>query len=295
MGTSIACATGVVAVLTCGTLTARARLAGKRADASDGVKPCKKILYLVRHGEACHNVAEKLSRRGSLKIAEQSGIPEHSPSFKDIAEKQRKKVLKSAEFKDAKLSNDGIEQANGAQRVVCKLQDEGLPEPSIIFVSPLQRTLKTAQVIFQDHPNVHVREELRERVTGLPCDEPSPQSVMQKRTSFISFKWDETPQRMSSKSSINSSVSSSVEDKDQLRERTTWALDSLLDTEHYSIGIVSHKGFLRELERGPLQREDAPEFDNCEVRVYEVTRDAAGSYEAKSLHGGVAGLDGCGN
>lgn len=288
MGSSIACATGAatgaMAMLTCGALAGRAWLTGKRTAASGmGLKPCKKILYLVRHGEADHNVAEKATRRVSKRYAEVNDIDEQSDAFKEMAEKERKKVLKSNEFKDAKLSNAGVEQATTAQRIVSELEGQGLPSPTVVYVSPLQRTLKTAQVIFKEHPNVRVREELRERITGLPCDTPSSRELMQKRVSFLDFKWDDdAPKRWKSSNSFRGD--DDVEDKLQLRERTTWALDSLLENEDESIGIVSHKGFLRELEKGPLKMKDATEFDNCEVRVYEVTRDADGCYEASCLH-----------
>ena len=54
------------------------------------------------------------------------------------------------------------------------------------------------------------------------------------------------------------------------------ALSPLLEEEHAgrqheAIAIVTHKGYLRELERGPLCVPQATEFGNGEVRVYAVT------------------------
>merc|ERR1719221_217117 len=46
--------------------------------------------------------------------------------------------------------------------------------------------------------------------------------------------------------------------------------------EHKAVAIVTHKGFLRELERGPLGQPEASEFANGEVRMYEVTWDENG-------------------
>jgi len=42
---------------------------------------------------------------------------------------------------------------------------------------------------------------------------------------------------------------------------------------------VTHKGFLRELERGSLGQEHAVEFGNCELRVYEVHWKSDGEVE----------------
>ena len=37
--------------------------------------------------------------------------------------------------------------------------------------------------------------------------------------------------------------------------------------------ITGHKGYLRELERGPLGHSDAELFQNCELRVYRLVLD----------------------
>ena len=42
------------------------------------------------------------------------------------------------------------------------------------------------------------------------------------------------------------------------------------DGEHETIAIVTHKGWLREFERGPLQRPAAEEFGNLECRVFRI-------------------------
>jgi len=60
------------------------------------------------------------------------------------------------------------------------------------------------------------------------------------------------------------------ESKDMLRERASKLFDLLLEMEHRHILIVSHKGYLRELERGLLGLDDSPLFENAELRVYRV-------------------------
>ena len=66
-----------------------------------------------------------------------------------------------------------------------------------------------------------------------------------------------------------------VEEKDMLRLRTQKVFGLMAATDHHSVCMVTHKGYLRELERGYLGQPDATEFANCEVRVYRVTLDVA--------------------
>lgn len=67
-----------------------------------------------------------------------------------------------------------------------------------------------------------------------------------------------------------------VEDKSMLRERTKKLFNLLAETESRSICMIGHKGYLRELERGPLGNADAELFQNCEVRVYRLELDISG-------------------
>ena len=60
------------------------------------------------------------------------------------------------------------------------------------------------------------------------------------------------------------------ESKTQLRERAGQLFDVLMEMTHRHVLIVSHKGYLREMERGLLGLTDSPLFDNAEVRVYRV-------------------------
>jgi len=48
--------------------------------------------------------------------------------------------------------------------------------------------------------------------------------------------------------------------------------------------LVTHKAFLRELERGPLGQAQAEEFGNSEVRVYDVTLHVDGVVTAALRH-----------
>ena len=68
-----------------------------------------------------------------------------------------------------------------------------------------------------------------------------------------------------------------VEDTMMLRERTKKLFNLLAETKSRSICLIGHKGYLRELEHGPLGMPESELFKNCEVRVYrlqlEITAD----------------------
>ena len=68
-------------------------------------------------------------------------------------------------------------------------------------------------------------------------------------------------------------AAAAIEDKSMLRERTKKLFHLLAETDSRSICLIGHKGYLRELERGPLGNADAELFRNCEVRVYRLELD----------------------
>ena len=61
------------------------------------------------------------------------------------------------------------------------------------------------------------------------------------------------------------------EDKAELRRRTERIAELLAESDSTSVAFVTHKGYLRELERGPLGNPDATEFKNAEIRIYKIT------------------------
>ena len=60
------------------------------------------------------------------------------------------------------------------------------------------------------------------------------------------------------------------ETKAMVRDRTKKLLDLLAEARESSVAVVTHKGYLRELERGPFNYPASKEFKNCEIRVYQV-------------------------
>lgn len=246
-------------------------------------------MYLVRHGEAIHNVAEDKAKKLAMKQAEAEGFSKDSTEFKEMVEEARKSVLNDASLFDPELSERGQEQVLRTKAELERLTSEpsSWPKPTCILVSPLHRTLETASLLFPDHPSVYVRTVLRERKTGLSCDEPRPATESILKRSFSGFSFDElsededicdtstsstTPTMASSTKSNSFSLLDDVEleDKFQLRCRTAHLAELLRAYDDEVFCVVTHKGYLRELERGPFARPTATEFSTGEIRVYDV-------------------------
>jgi len=205
-------------------------------------------------------------------------------------------------------------------------------------------------VTFAGHSNVFVRDELRERRTGLPCDERSPTYALEHRSSFENMyfsslnssrstnesqaAWSghsavapgcfarvgsalrhtstslgqllsgrangkEASRGLKSSSMISSERNSergghsakdpcTVEGKADVRLRAHGLLVMLREhaeyRQHATIAIVTHKGWLREFEHGPLGRPHATEFDNAEVRAFRLRLGADGAMDVTRTH-----------
>lgn len=151
-----------------------------------------KTLFLIRHGEACHNVQEKLAKQLALQQALEDGLDANDEETRRRMEESRQAILDDPQFFDAPLSQRGQEQAEQAAVELKRIcAENGFEEPEEVLVSPLERTLKTAATIFPQHTNVRVREELRERLTGRPADYHAPSSQMARRKSFTNFSFQQ--------------------------------------------------------------------------------------------------------
>jgi broad specificity phosphatase PhoE len=271
------------------------------------------LLYLIRHGEAEHNIEEKKAMEEAKRMAvEEEGLAEDDPIVTERIEEARKAVLCDEMLRDAKLSAQGRKEAKQARDKLQALiqEDNGLDQPDYVLVSPLTRTLETCDIIFPDNDNIHVRDEIAERRTGKPPDTRSSVHRLTLRPSFQRFSMeqlqdgarnpkftrrsssgiDDNKPSIQQQHKIARSISQpeiflmsdelfrnelddsfSEEDKVELRKRTEDLFALLCASNSFSVAVVTHKGYLRELERGPFGQPEAPLFDNCEVRVYRIT------------------------
>jgi len=283
-------------------------------------RPVRKTLYLVRHGEAVHNILEKEAQKRAGAEAETLGHQKGSDAYKAMVEMARKAVLHDTTLVDPPLSHLGKTQALSLREKFQQLHSEPfqLPEPTQVFVSPLHRTLQTVALIFPEHPNIRVSELVQERHTGLACDEPTCHRETQHPPSFSHINFDnflkakymskddktdtspgggesapacEVPELPAEQAPVTDSPKRShtngvllqkppLENAEQLRQRTAMLGVLLRSTEDTTVCVVTHKGYLRELERGPFRQPQATEFGTGEIRVYEVSVTADGSMEA---------------
>jgi broad specificity phosphatase PhoE len=249
-------------------------------------------IYLIRHGEAVHNTKEKVAMERARQAAISEGLdPEGVTQRVELA---RVAILNDESLFDCPLSQKGKEEAESARQAILDLQASGLPAPTYVLVSPLQRALQTANHAFPDCDEIHVRDQLKERQTGKACDTREHTKSLAMRGSFQRFSmarlrassltktmheelksWLETDDPDDEDNEFGifqyQRTDDGVEGKPMLRARTKKLFELLVDSGHQVLAVISHKGYLRELEQGPLGQEKATEFSNCEVRVYNAT------------------------
>jgi len=245
-------------------------------------KGSRKIVYLVRHAEAEHNVHEKQAEEQARKLGARE---------EDVVA-AGKRAINDDSFLDASLSLGGQHQViSAADKFSQLLETTHYPMPEIVFVSPLQRTLQTASLLFPNHPDMYAIECLREKRTGLPCDERRCVSELKSDFPHVDFADVEYKDSLSPAGyEFNKSLK---EDNEALAERTLFLDAFLRDSYHQTVAVVTHKGFLRELNKSTLASAYDLEgntlsstFGNAEVRVCEFTWEDNGSLQvkARSLH-----------
>ncbi|BDD60119.1 hypothetical protein MPDQ_001948 [Monascus purpureus] len=141
------------------------------ADAKVSSPPVSyKVLFLARHGEGYHNVAERYYGR------------EAWDSYWSLQPGNDKWT-----WFDAKLTPTGTDQALTARKAWKKhLETNRIPAPESYYVSPLMRCLQTARLTFEGigvagtKPFTPVvKENIRETLGMHTCDARSPKSVIE--------------------------------------------------------------------------------------------------------------------
>ncbi|KAI4187546.1 MAG: hypothetical protein L6R41_002734 [Letrouitia leprolyta] len=147
------------------------------AEAGEGV--CYKVLYLGRHGQGVHNVAEQRYGREEWDryYASLQG-DSHGP------------------WSDAHLTKTGIQQALSLHEFWKRqLGEAKIPAPEKYYTTPLYRCLETANLTFEklelpaDRPYEPIVKELLREANGVhTCDRRSSLSLL--RSSFTNFTFE---------------------------------------------------------------------------------------------------------
>jgi len=235
----------------------------------------RRTLYLIRHGEAKHNVLEAKAQDAAKREAEILNLgPEETYQKMEAA---RRAVLHDVSLRDAPLTDRGRQQAREAGEKIQRLISSGkVHEPTEALCSPLSRCIETCQILLEGTElNAHIRHEITERQTQLPPDTPRSLIELLRTTRdderFVVNHLEKLSHSMiEEEDDEEEEEACTPESKRMLRERANKMFDLLMELEHRHIIVVSHKGFLRELERGLFQIPDSPLFGNCELRVYRV-------------------------
>jgi broad specificity phosphatase PhoE len=238
-------------------------------DSSQGLHR-RRTIYLIRHGEAEHNVLEAKAQKEAEIQAKKMNLSKEETYQR--MEEARKSVLTDVNLRDAALTEKGKQQARDASK---KLNDlivnRKIHHPTEAICSPLSRCLETCKILCEDVDiSANIRPEIAERRTLYPPDKPKPIDKLLRYTrNDDRFTIDHINIEQLSKDKVDDEIVCR-ESKEMLRERASQFFDLLMDCEHRHVLVVSHKGFLRELERGLFELDDSPLFDNCELRIYQV-------------------------
>jgi broad specificity phosphatase PhoE len=222
----------------------------------------------MRHGEAEHNVLEAIAQKKAKEEAETLKLSPEEIHGK--MEEARKSVLTDVSLRDAHLTDRGRQQAKEASIKLRELIDRNkIHHPTEAMCSPLSRCLETCKILLEDSDfKAHIRPEIAERRTQYPPDKPKPLDQLLRCTRDDDRFIIQNLEQMSAEK-INDEAKVR-ESKEMLRERANEMFDLLMECEHRHVLVMSHKGFLRELERGLLEMPESPLFENCELRVYRV-------------------------
>jgi len=184
-----------------------------------------KVVHFIRHGEAEHNVAARIH-----------GCQEY----------------RNWAYLDAPLTEKGREQAREARKFILAQM-----KPQVVLVSPLTRTLQTAEEVFEPltkELKFEVWEGVRERIGHHPCDKR--RNVTELKSKFPQFSFN------SVQDEEDCLWSDAREPTEDLLQRARTFLDALRQRSENCIGVVSHSAFLTAvfvaLTEGGLTSPDGP-------------------------------------
>lgn len=202
----------------------------------------RKILHLVRHGQAAHNIRAEAKRAAGCSMQE----------FMD--------QMTEDDVFDAPLTEMGLQQTSDAATRV--RQTAGFAQVELITSSPLWRALQTADFVLPQPglPRVCL-EQLRERKGVLECCQRRSASQLKAQWPNWDFK---------SLAEEGGPLSSELEGVRECAERGYDGLRLIWARPEANVALVAHGGFLKHLLNDhPRISADVGlkgRFENCEVR-----------------------------
>lgn len=216
----------------------------------------------ISDGDDCASAADVLTGSDDEAVALKNKLKDLSAKIVSLAVKKLG-ILPDPAFEDPDLTQPGREAC--AEKKPALIQMIGSKQPKVILVSPLQRTRSTADIMWADSdiPQAAM-DEIGEKRSGFPCDTRKPISSSPPWPAVISNGrqaglLDEKEARGAFEDP------SLVEDNELLRARARHFLKHVSRVQG-DVAIVTHKGFLRELEKAEDIYQNL--FSNAESRRY---------------------------
>ena len=174
----------------------------------------------------------------------------HAEGYHNLSEK-------AWNIKYPRLTEKGINQAKNTKNKVPEHID-------LVLVSPLVRTLQTADIIFKSKKNKFVSEEfIKEKVVN-PCDYRQPVSEVEDEFNYVNFD------------NINDDYNFNKYESDiDVSQRMDQFYDWILNRNENNIAVVSHGQFLYQFINkfgNQLNIDNKDWMDNCEVRIGNLKR-----------------------
>lgn len=214
-----------------------------------------KVLFLGRHGEGWHNVAESKYGTKEWDVSQTDPLPKEA--FSDLSQAHWSLLEGDGtmQWADARLTDKGEKQALAANAYFVEQLESGLPAPESYYTSPLTRCLQTCNFTWnglavpeaRPFRPVTVKELLRETNGEHTCDRRS--SLTQLRQtwpdSFMStFKFEPG---FSDEDKLWTADARETDEETQARLRI--ALDDIFEHDGHSwISITSHSGAIRAVQ-----------------------------------------------
>mmetsp|Transcript_17600 Transcript_17600/g.38520 ORF Transcript_17600/g.38520 Transcript_17600/m.38520 type:complete len:354 (-) Transcript_17600:36-1097(-) len=179
--------------------------------------PSARMVYLVRHGEGIHNVAER--ELGS----------ERWETVEALSDK----------YFDAPLNNVGIDQCVDLNKAVVNAMQDGM-KVDVIIVSPLTRAIETAKYGFASiwgKVPVFAVEMARERFGKNKCDKRKP--ITQLKSEFPEVNFD-----LFMESEQDSWFTTKREDDEAISKRIAYFYNWLIQSQWKNVAIIGHSSYM---------------------------------------------------
>jgi len=203
-----------------------------------------KIIHLVRHGQATHNVRAEPARAAGC-------------SFEDFIQ-----LMREDDQIDSQLTDAGLKQAEDVKKTATELT------PQLIVVSPLSRAIDTGFIVFGTTLPYVCRESLRERNGLLLNGKRQPLAYLQEK--YLNIDFENIPP--GEDDAWNGYGANELETPEACSQRAYESLLWVVAREETEVAVVAHGGLFHQMTNGlpeliKCDKVASERFHNCELRT----------------------------